>query len=148
MMWAEAATAIATVFIALVVTIAGLALLPVLIEVRRLVPELRRLTENIDRETRPVLDSVRGLVSDASKTVATVRSEVDGLANTSRGLRDRVERAADTVEDRLLDLDALLDVVQQEVEDAALDISAALRTTRRGGKIFRKMKRRFLGRRR
>jgi uncharacterized protein YoxC len=136
------------VFIALAVTIAGLALLPVLIEVRRLVPELRRLTENIDRETRPVLDSVRGLVGDASKAVATVRSEVDGLANTSRGLRDRVERAADTVEDRLLDLDALLDVVQQEVEDAALDISAALRTTRRGGKILRKMKRRFLDRRR
>jgi hypothetical protein len=42
----------------------------------------------------------------------------------------------------------LLGVVQEEVEGTALDIAAALRTTRRGGKLFRRMKRALTSRRR
>jgi hypothetical protein len=41
-------------------------------------------------------------------------------------------RAADAAEARLADLDALFEVVQEEVEAAALDVAATLRTVRRG----------------
>ena len=42
--------------------------------------------------------------------------------------------------------DALIDVLQYEVEETALDIAAAMRTTRRGTTVLRAMKRAFLGR--
>jgi len=148
MVWAEAVTAISTALLAVFAAIVGIGFLFAFAEFRRLTPELRRLAETLDRDGRPVMESLRSLVEEAGKAVSTVRKEVDGLADTSRGLRGRVENAAASIEDRLVDLDALLDVVQEEVEGTALDIAAALRTTRRGGKLFRRMKRALISRRR
>jgi len=71
-------------------------------------------------------------VSDVRQLVATIRSEAEGLAGTSRELRARIVKAADAAEARLQDLDALLDVVQEEVESAVLDVAATLRGVRRG----------------
>ena len=90
------------------------------------------------------------MIDDASGVVAKVKTEVDGLVDTSKGIRKRAERAAVSIDDRLHDIETLVDVVQQEVEDTALDITAALRTTRRGGKLFKRMRRALLrrGRRR
>ena len=78
---------------------------------------------------------------------AAVRGEVDALAGTSKDLRARVLRAADAMEDRLANLDALLDILHEEVEGTVLDVSAALHTARRGVSIFGSLKRAFLGRR-
>src|SRR2546426_4617764 len=62
----------------------------------------------------------------------SIRTEAEGLAGTSRELRARIVKAADAAEARLQDLDALLDVVQEEVESAVLDVAATLRGVRRG----------------
>jgi hypothetical protein len=117
---------------------------------RKLMAELESLTKTLDADGKPAIDSFRAMISDASSVVATVKTEVDGLVDTSKGIRKRAERAAASIDDRLHDIEALVDVVQQEVEDTALDITAALRTTRRGGKLFKRMRRALLrrGRRR
>jgi hypothetical protein len=148
MVWAEALSAISIAVIALILVGCGVAAIFLLGELRRLTADIRRITGWLDHDARPIVQSTRALVDDAGKTVAAVRGEVEGLADTTRGLRRRVESAAGTIEDRLLDLDALIDVVQDEIEDTALDIAAALRTTRRGGKLFRKVKKKLAGRRR
>src|SRR2546422_3006737 len=49
----------------------------------------------------------------------------------------RSVKAADAAEARLQDLDALLDVVQEEVESAVLDVAATLRGVRRGIALVR-----------
>jgi len=144
MMWADVVSAICLAVIA----VAAITFILFVRDLRRSVPDLRRLTEQLSQDGKPILSSLRTLVDDAGKAVSVVRSEIDGVAKTSKGLRERVEHAAESVEDRLQDLDALLDVVQEEVEDVALDIAAAMRTTRRGGRLVRMMKRKLLGRRR
>jgi hypothetical protein len=53
--------------------------------------------------------------------------------------------AVDRIEDRLVDLDTLVDVVQEEVEETVLDVSAALRTTRRGSALAGTVKRLLFG---
>lgn len=84
-----------------------------------------------------MLQSLAGpALEDARHLVATIRTEVDAVAGTSRDLRLRVGKAADAAQERLAELDALVDVVQDEVESAALDIAATLRTLRRGVSLF------------
>jgi methyl-accepting chemotaxis protein len=119
-------------------------------DLRKLLADLDALTKTLDSDGKPAIQSFRAMIDDASTVVAKVKSEVDGLADTSKGIRKRAERAAISIEDRLRDIEALVDVVQEEVEDTALDVAAALRTTRRGGKLFKRMKRALLrrGRRR
>jgi uncharacterized protein YoxC len=71
-------------------------------------------------------------VGDVRALVATIRAEAEGLAGTSRELRQRIVAAADAAEARLAELDAVFEVVQEEVEAAVLDVGATLRTVRRG----------------
>ncbi|HTR19587.1 MAG TPA: hypothetical protein VMH88_01930 [Gemmatimonadales bacterium] len=76
-------------------------------------------------------------VDDVRQLVGNIRREADSLVGTSRDIRLRIVRAADAAEQRLQDLDALVDVVQEEVEDAALDVAATVRNVRRGFSIWR-----------
>jgi len=64
--------------------------------------------------------------------VATIRAEAEGLAGTSRELRQRIVSAADAAEARLAELDAVFEVVQEEVEATVLDVATTMRTVRRG----------------
>ena len=71
-------------------------------------------------------------VGDVRALVATIRTEADGLAGTSRELRQRIVNAADAAEARLAELDAVFEVVQEEVEATVLDVATTMRTVRRG----------------
>jgi uncharacterized protein YoxC len=71
-------------------------------------------------------------VGDVRALVAAIRAEAEGLANTSRDLRERIVHAADAAEARLAELDAVFEVVQEEVESTVVDVAATLRTVRRG----------------
>src|SRR3990172_4645103 len=78
------------------------------------------------RTSLRVLEGLAGpALGDVRQLVATIRAEADGLVGTSRELRTRILKAADAAEERLADLDALFEVVQEEVETTALDVAAA-----------------------
>src|SRR6266699_1086503 len=80
-----------------------------------------------------ILEHLAGpAVSDVRQLVATIRTEAESLVGTSRELRGRIVKAADAAEARLADLDALFEVVQEEVETTTLDVAATLRNVRRG----------------
>jgi hypothetical protein len=71
-------------------------------------------------------------VNDFRQLVATIRGEADSLVGTSRELRSRILQAADAAEARLANLDALFEVMQDEMEATGLDVAATLRKMRRG----------------
>lgn len=148
--WAEALTAVSTATIAVFVMAVCVGVLFLLRHIRKLLSTLEDLTKTFEKDGKPAIQSVRGLIDDASSVMATVKTEVDDLADTSKGIRKRAENVAASLDDRFRDIEALVDVVQEEVEDTALDVAAAMRTTRRGGKLFKRMKRALLrrGRRR
>jgi len=86
---------------------------------------LRAFLRVLHELTGPAVGDVRALV-------ATIRTEAEGLAGTSRELRQRIVNAADAAEARLADLDAVFEVVQEEVEATVLDVAATMRSVRRG----------------
>ena len=93
-----------------------------------------------------ILNDLAGpAVSDVRQLVGSIRTEVEGLVGTSHELRGRIVRATDAAEARLADLDALFEVVQEEVETTVLDVAATVRSVRRGLSLLewgrRKLKR-------
>jgi len=144
--WAEVVTAISTAIIACGVIVAGVVTAATMSEFRALARAVQRVVEMLERDARPALDSARRLVDDTQHVVSSVRREAEDIVNSSQDVRERMQRLLHRTEERLQDLDALIDVVQYEVEETALDVAAALRTTRRGGTVLRAMKRAFLGR--
>src|SRR2546430_7876293 len=81
---------------------------------------------------RVLRDLAGPAVGDVRQLVGSIRTEADGLVGTSRELRERIVKAADAAQTRLADLDALFEVVQEEVETTTLDVAATLRNVRRG----------------
>ena len=75
-------------------------------------------------------------LADVREMVSTIRSEAEGIVGTSRDVRTRITRAADAAEQRLQELDALMEVVQEEVQDAAIGVASTLRDARSGVRLL------------
>lgn len=71
-------------------------------------------------------------VGDVRQLVGAIRAEAESLVGASQELRGRIVAAADKAQARLADLDALFEVVQEEVETTVIDVAATVRTVRRG----------------
>lgn len=146
MVW-EAVTAISVAVLAAMALVLGLLAAIWLRDLSRLLDRWDGLARALEREAPPLLAAARSVAEDTSRMVAGVRGEVEQLLATSRQLRGRVTRAAGAVEDRVRDLEAVLDLLQEEIEETALDVAATLRATRRGGALLGALKR-AVGRRR
>ena len=107
----------------------------------RVVHRLKGLDESlkdITRDARPVLDRARAIGENLNFMVMSVRKEIDRVAETIALANDRLEDVLESAEDRVQDLSALVDVVQDEVEDTLITASSALRGIRTGAKLLRR----------
>lgn len=144
--WA-AVTAISLAVIALVFVVAAFVWLVWFARWQRhMWGRLEGIVDWMDQDARPTLQLARGVLEDTAQVIAVVKRETNEFADTAEKIRTGLNQVRDSAEERLQDLDTLLEVVQEEVEDTMLDVASALRTTRRGSRVFRKMKRAFLGR--
>jgi len=120
-------TAVVTAFCLIIIALSAVL---VAVSVFGAVAGFRAFLRAFEHIAGPAVDDVRQLVGN-------IRREADSLVGTSRDIRLKIVRAADAAEQRLQDLDALVEVVQEEVEDAALDVAATVRSVRRGFSIWR-----------
>jgi len=90
---------------------------------------------------RAAVKAIKGFagpaIADVRQLIGSIRTEADALVGTSRDVRQRIVRAVDAAEDRLTSLDALAEVVQDELEETALDAAATMRNVRRGLSVWR-----------
>ncbi len=83
----------------------------------------------LEQMAGPAIDDVRQLIG-------AIKGEADALVGASRDIRERIVRAADAAEQRLSDLDALVEVVQEEMEETVVDAAATIRNVRRGVSLW------------
>jgi hypothetical protein len=110
----------------------------------RLTAEIKKLggmVVGLQDDVAQALGSVRRLTEQGQDLMVLVRHEAGALAQTSRRVRRKLVRGVDRVEDKLSDLETLYDLVHGEVEDAALDVAATLRSVRRGHGVIGRVRR-------
>ena len=99
------------------------------------------------RRSRALTAQLADVKRDARALAARLRLEIESYADLSADARGRLQGAMTAVQVRLEDLDALADVLQEEVEETALSAASLMRTVRRSGSVLG-VARRALGRRR
>lgn len=78
-----------------------------------------------------------GKFNDEARVVThKLKGEIEGFTDISTEAREKLRGAIDSVEVRLKDLDALVEVLQEEAEETALDVAAFVRTARRAGGVL------------
>jgi uncharacterized protein YoxC len=129
---------LAVSFLGLAVAV-GVAALKMVGQVRK----VSTLADGLQDDVARTLKAVRGLTEQGQDVMVLVRQEAGAFAQTARRLRRKSVRAVDRIEVKLEELETLYDVVHDEVEGAALDAAAALRSVRRGNGMLGRV-RRFL----
>lgn len=88
------------------------------------------------KKTNQARTQLAAFSSDVKSVTSKLKSELEGFTELSAEARAKLRGAIDTVDGRLQDLDALVEVLQAEAEDTALDAAAFLRTVRSSGRIL------------
>ena len=92
------------------------------------------------RRIEAAADATRGIV-------VKLQDEVGEVIRTSQRIRFQVDRGVQRTQRRLEDLDAVVEVVQEELEETALDVAATLRTVRTGSGVLGRITRLLRARR-
>ena len=103
--------------------------------------KLGTLVDGLQDDVARTLKAVRRLTEQGQDVMVVIRQETGAFAQTARRLRRKTVRAVDRVEMKLQELETLYDVVRDEVESAALDAAAALRSVRRGNGMLGRVRR-------
>jgi len=126
-----------TIAVSLVITalsfLAGA--LAVLVTGRRMNHVMHRMAqalETLQTELVPTMKSVREIADDGRQLVESVRTEVTAITDSSQKMREGLESGVSQVRERLEYLEELYDVVEEELTETALDVTAALHTVRHG----------------
>ncbi|HJR49945.1 MAG TPA: hypothetical protein VJ794_02505 [Gemmatimonadales bacterium] len=139
--WVGPTAAISLVVIA--VTVVGTAAVLAYVALR-IMGETRKLSTMIQGHQEDVAQALAGarrLTDQGQDLLVLVRQEIGAFTQTSRRIRRKLVRGVDNIEAKLADLETLYDLVHEEVEDTALDVAAALRTSRQGNGMLGRVRR-------
>jgi hypothetical protein len=107
--------------------------------------EFRRLAqvmESLRTDLAPALGAVAAVSNEGERLAGIIAGEAEELVSSSRALREGLQS-------RLQNLEAIYDVLEEEVEETALELAVTLRGVRSGVGWFGRIRRLLgLGRRR
>jgi uncharacterized protein YoxC len=126
------AEAIATIVLALAVLGVLAALVNLLLQVRKLTRATESTMKRLGKDATPVMERAKSVAENVDFIAMAVRTDVQKLNESVSRLSDRLKDASIDMEKRIQDFTALVEVLQAEAEDLALDTAAAVRGVRAG----------------
>lgn len=139
--WIGPTIAISLAVIALAFAIIGVGLGLVALKASREIAGLSKLVSRLRAEITPALMSLRRVADTGAELSDEIRDEAKEYIQVSRDVRHDLQRGVRTVKRKLDDLDALYEVVHEEVEETALDVAAGLRSVRNGAGMVGRIRR-------
>jgi uncharacterized protein YoxC len=139
--WVGPTVAISLAVLALSFLGIAIALAVAAFKVAGQVRKVSTLVDGLQDDIARTLKTVRRLTEQAQDIMVLVRHEAGAFAQTARRLRRKTVSAVDQIEMKLQELETLYEVVHDEVEGAALDVAAALRSVRRGNGMLGRVRR-------
>lgn len=109
------------------------ALLLLVLSARRGMLQVTAAVERLVDDARPIMQEASATVAEARSMVATVRGDVSKVSGAAGAIGDQLLDATEATAQRIRDVGAVLDVVQEELEETALAGAQVLRGLRLGG---------------
>jgi len=129
-----AAESVSSIILTIVVLGAVIALFSVLIQLRSLTRSVAEVAGRLERDAGPVLESAKNVAENVDFITTAVRTDIQKLNASVTRLNDRLKEASERMEERIQDFTALVEVLQSEAEDLALDTAAVVRGVRAGSR--------------
>ena len=94
------------------------------------------IAEKLYADSRPLITQANQVAGDAREVVAMLRTDVERVTNAAGELSEQLLDVAAVTERRMDDINAVIDVVQRELEETVLSTAASLRGVRMGGRAI------------
>ena len=146
--WMGPAIAISLMVIAACYLLIGIGLVVAARAVAEREQDLRHELARLRADLAPAIDAVNRLGQKGASVADVAEAEVKEIIATSRQLRGDVQHGINRAKRRLAEFDAVIGVVQEEVEATALDVSGALSAAREGAGMISRLRRLIRPRRR
>jgi uncharacterized protein YoxC len=86
---------------------------------------------SVNHSLSPALKALASAAESTEKVAALVRREGEGLTDTTQRVRESVNGGLERLEGRLEDLDALYEVLYEELKETGLEAGVMMRRLRR-----------------
>ena len=135
--WVGPTMAISLVVIALAFVVIAAAIGMAIARVLGEIKKLHEAVESLRGDLHPAVTAVRSISDEGRRLAALVGGEAEELVAASKALRAGLS-------ERVQNLEAVYEVLQEEVEETAIDLAITLRGFRRGAVWYGRI-RRLLG---
>lgn len=123
--WVGPVMAVSLAIIALSFIVIALALAAAARRAASELSDLNKALGELKAELSPALAAVQSVSAEGTRLAAIVANEAEQLVEGSRALREGIT-------ERMANLQAIYEVMEEEVEETALDVAVKLRTFRSG----------------
>ncbi|MES2523368.1 MAG: hypothetical protein V4617_11765 [Gemmatimonadota bacterium] len=113
-----------------------LTLILLLLSLRAAVNKTNEAIQRLSAETKPLLKRATDIVDDAREVVAMVRTDVERVSEAATAVTEQLLSAADVTSQRIDEVNAVIDVLQDELEDTAIGTVSAIRGVRVGARAL------------
>lgn len=135
--WAETATAVGTVILALIGIALGVAGFYMLRAAIRVLRSMEKAVERLAPKAEPILEQATRVTEDAAEVSRRVRQNVGEVNDTVEDLNRQLREAIQQAQERVRRFGAVMDTVQEEVEDVLLDAAATARGVQAAAEALR-----------
>lgn len=120
----------------LLAVVAMVSLTALFLALRAGITRLNQTVDSLAADAKPMLTSANAMVTDARTMVANVRQDVERLTDAAGAVSEQLLDAAEVTAQRVDEVNAVLDVLQDELEDTVLTTAAAIRGVRVGAQAL------------
>jgi uncharacterized protein YoxC len=101
-------------------------------KVRQPLERVAAAAQHLEHDLQPLLHSVERSSEDVQHIVSSLRNDVSEVGRTMRKASESTGAMLDLVEERVVDMAALMEVVQEEAEETFFSTASLLRGLRAG----------------
>ena len=104
---------------------------------RQPLDRLAKVAQHLEHDLQPLLRNVERTSEDVNHIVSGLRTDVSEVGRTMRKASESTGQMLDIVQERVLDMAALMEVVQEEAEETFFSTASLLRGLRAGRRASR-----------
>lgn len=134
--WFETVTGIASGVMTLTLLGLAIVLAPAAWSFWRTFKRVREMLDRVETVVAPVSRHASSIADNVDYITTSIRQDVQQVKGTIASANRRLEAAVEATEQRLNEFNALLEVVQQEAEQAFISTAATVRGVKTGAAAF------------
>src|SRR2546423_2361418 len=129
-------TGIAGGILTITVIVLATALIPAALNFRKSYKKVSDMLDKIYGDINPLMRHASAIADNVDYITTSIRVDVQQVSQTVAAVNQRLQQAVQSAETRITELNALLDVVQEEAESAFVATASTIRGVKTGIQAF------------